>query len=244
MEIYDDGIRLSAILERPGREPGPLAIVIHGFTSAKERPHTIAACEAMRDAGCATLRMDMYGHGESGGEVRKHTLYKWLSNIMAAVDWARSQDFVTDIYLSGHSQGGLAAALAAAIERDRVKGLILRAPAFMIPRCAREGNLLGRAFDPDHIPDEIEVIKGLTLEGNYVRVAQAVRAEEAMDRFTRPVLILHGDRDDVVPLQDSLDASRRYKNCRLEIMEGETHHFDHDPEKMKAAIREWLIRVS
>ena len=244
MEIYDDGIRLSTILERPGREPGPLAIVIHGFTSAKERPHTVAACEAMRDAGCATLRMDMYGHGESGGEFRKHTLYKWLSNIMAAVDWARSQDFVTDIYLSGHSQGGLAAALAAAMERDRVKGLILRAPAFMIPRCAREGNLLGRTFDPDHIPDEIEVIKGLTLEGNYVRVAQAIHAEEAMDRFSGPVLILHGDRDDVVPLRDSLDASRRYKNCRLEIMEGETHHFDHDPEKMKAAIREWLIRVS
>ena len=58
------------------------------------------------------------------------------------------------------------------------------------------------------------------------------------------MLILHGDQDDVVPLQDSVDASRRYKNCRLIIMEGETHHFDRHPEKMKAAIREWLIRVS
>ena len=244
MEIYDDGIRLSAVLERPHQQPSPLVIFIHGFTSSKEKPHSIAACEAMRDAGCATLRMDMYGHGESGGEFRKHTLYKWISNIMAAIDWARSQDFVTDIYLSGHSQGGLAAALAASLERDRVKGLILRAPAFMIPRSARDGNMLGRAFDPDHIPDEIDVIKGLTLEGNYVRVAQAIRVEEAVDRFSGPVLILHGDQDDVVPLQDSLDAARRYKNCQLIVMEGETHHFDRYPEKMKAAIREWLTGVS
>ncbi len=244
MMINDGGIQLSAVLERPGQKPGPLVIVIHGFTSCKEKPHTIAVCEAMREAGCATLRMDMYGHGESGGEFRKHTLYKWISNVMAAIDWARGLDFVTDIYLSGHSQGGLAAALAAAMERDRVKGLILRAPAFMIPRCAREGNLLGWRFDPLHIPDEIALVKGLTLEGNYIRVAQTIHVEEAIDRFTGPVLILHGDQDDTVPLQDSVDAARRYPNCRLEIIAGETHHFDRHPDKMKTITREWLKQAS
>ncbi len=244
MTIIDDGIRLSAVLERPNQHPSPLVIFIHGFTSSKDRPHNIAACEAMRDAGCATLRMDMYGHGESGGEFRKHTLYKWISNIMAAVDWAGGQDFVTDIYLSGHSQGGLAAALAAGMELDRVKGLILRAPAFMIPRCAREGSMLGRNFDPVHIPDEISVIKGLTLEGNYIRVAQTIHAEEAMDRFAGPVLILHGDQDDTVPVQDSVDAARRYRNCRLEIIEGETHHFDRHPDQMKEITREWLKQAA
>ena len=244
MTIIDDGIQLSAVLERPSQNPSPLVIFIHGFTSSKERPHNIAACEAMRDAGCATLRMDMYGHGESGGEFRKHTLYKWISNIMAAIDWAKSLDFVTDIYLSGHSQGGLAAALAGAMEGDRVKGLILRAPAFMIPRCAREGNMLGFCFDPLHIPDEINVIKGLTLDGNYIRVAQTIHVEEAMDRFMGPVLILHGDQDDTVPLQDSVDAARRYRNCQLEIIAGETHHFDRYPDKMKAITREWLKQIN
>ncbi len=246
MTINDDGIQLSAVLERPHQHPSPLVIFIHGFTSSKEKPHNIAACEAMREAGCATLRMDMYGHGESGGEFRKHTLYKWLSNIMTAVDWARSLDFITDIYLSGHSQGGLAAALAAGMEGDRVKGLILRAPAFMIPRCAREGNMLGRRFDPACVPDEIEIsaVKGVTLEGNYIRVAQTIHVEDAMDRFSGPVLILHGDRDDTVPLQDSMDAARRYRNCRLEIIEGETHHFDRHPDQMKEITREWLKQAA
>ena len=240
MVIMDDGIRLSAALERPNQGRCPLVIFLHGFTSSKDRPHNVASCEAMREAGLATLRFDLYGHGESDGEFRKHTLYKWISNTMAVIDYARSLDFVTDIYLSGHSQGGLVAALVAGMEPDRIGGLILRAPAFMIPRCAREGNMLGRRFDPRHVPDEIQTIKGLTLEGNYIRVAQTFFVEEFIDRFTGQVLLIHGDMDDTVPLQDSRSAAMRYQQCRFEIIPGETHHFDQHPEKMKAAIRNWL----
>lgn len=76
LSIMDDGIELRAILERPDQERRPLVIVLHGFTSSKDRAHTVAACEAMREAGFATLRFDLYGHGESGGEFRNHTLYK------------------------------------------------------------------------------------------------------------------------------------------------------------------------
>ncbi len=243
MVIMDDGIQLSAVLERPNQGRNPLVIFLHGFTSSKDRPHNIASCEAMREAGFATLRFDLYGHGESGGEFRKHTLYKWISNTMAVIDYARGLDFVTDIYLSGHSQGGLVAALVAGMEPDRIGGLILRAPAFMIPRCAREGKMLGRAFDPNHIPDEFQTIKGLTLEGSYIRVAQTIRVEDFIERFAGPVLLIHGEEDDTVPLQDSISAARLYQNCRMEILPGETHHFDRDPGRMKAVIREWLNRA-
>ena len=68
--VLDHGVRLVGILERAAAEPGPLVIVLHGFTSSKDRTHTVAACEAMREAGFATLRFDLYGHGESGGEFR------------------------------------------------------------------------------------------------------------------------------------------------------------------------------
>ncbi len=240
--ISDDGIRISFALEMPDNNPGkcPLFIVIHGFTSCKERPHTLAACQAMRDAGFATLRADMYGHGESGGEFENHTLFKWISNIMTLVDHARTLDFVTDIWLSGHSQGGLAAALVAGMEPDRIRGLILRAPAFMIPVGARAGELLGVKFDPDHIPDSIPTIKDLTLGGNYIRVAQMIHAEDAVDRFHGPVLILHGEKDDVVPLRDSEDVAGRYRNGSLTVIPGENHSFEFHQDQMQAVIQEWL----
>lgn len=240
--VTDDGVHLVGILERPSAKPGPLVIVLHGFTSSKDRPHTVAACEAMREAGFSTLRFDLYGHGESGGAFQNHTLHKWRSNTLAVMDWAEQQAFVTELWLSGHSQGGLTAALAAGTAPERVKGLILRAPAFMIPRCAREGTMLGVRFDPDQIPEAFPTIKGLTLNQEYVRSAQAIRVEEAIDAFPGPVLLLHGEADDLVPRRDVEAAAARYRNCRLELIPGETHHFDQAPEQMQALIRDWLRR--
>ena len=242
MTVMDD-VPLSAVLETPEGAPEgcPLVILLHGLTSAKDRPHTLLAAEAMREAGFATLRFDLYGHGESGGEFRKHTLNKWISNTLAVIDHVRGLGY-TDLWLSGHSQGGLVAALAGAMERDRVRGLILRAPAFMIPHGAREGSLLGRDFDPDHIPDDIPVIKGLTLSGNYLREAQAISVEDAADRFRNPVLILQGDEDDLVPAESVKEMAARYADCDLVLLHGETHHFDKHPEEMFRHIKDWMLK--
>lgn len=242
MYINDDGIRLSAVLEKPkDLEKTPLVILLHGFTSSKDRPHNQLAASAMRDAGFATLRFDLYGHGESSGEFRKHTLYKWISNTMAVIDYARGLGY-TELYLSGHSQGGLVASLAAGMEADRISGLILRAPAFMIPQCARDGNLLGQRIDPDHVPDSLPTIKDLTLDGNYIRVAQTIRVEDTAGRFEKPVLIVHGDEDDTVPLTVSQQMAARYKDCSLAVIAGESHHFDRHPEQMQEIIRNWLLK--
>lgn len=243
MIIWDDGIELSAVLEKaPGSEKRKIAVLLHGFTSAKDRPHNIQAAEAMREAGFDTIRFDLYGHGESGGEFRDHTLYKWLSNTLTVIDYVRGMGY-RDILLSGHSQGGLTAALAAGMEKDRINGLILRAPAFSIPRWAREGNMLGVTFDPKHIPESITIIKGLELKGNYARVAQTIRAEDGVDGYKGPVLILHGDADDVVPIADSRDMAKKYAACELVEIRGETHHFDRHPERMREAIRDWLEKT-
>ena len=243
MFIRDDGIQLSAVLEEPdGGGRCPLVILLHGFSSTRDRTHNVLAAAAMRDAGFATLRFDLYGHGESGGEFRNHTLYKWISNTLAVIDFVRQNGW-TELYLSGHSQGGLVAALAAGMERDRIRGLILRAPAFMIPQAARDGNLLGKTFDPDHVPDSVTAVNGLELDGNYFRTAQAVRAEDAADGYKGPVLILHGDEDDTVPLADSRKMAERYADCELAVLSGETHHFDRHPEQMQALIRTWMKKI-
>ena len=242
MIIPDDGIQLSAVLEKPeNTDRCPLVIQLHGFTSAKDRPHNLLAAEAMREAGFATLRFDLYGHGKSGGDFRKHTLYKWISNTMAVIDAALELGY-TELFLSGHSQGGLVAALVGGMEPDRIRGLILRAPAFMIPQAARDGNLLGYRIDPDHVPDSIGTIKDLTLDGNYVRVAQTIHAEEAVNRYKGPVLILLGDGDDTVPPADSRRMAALYQQCELAVIAGETHHFDRHPSQMQEIIREWLMK--
>ena len=145
--LTDDGIRLHAKLDRPeGLEKTPLCIVVHGLTGHMEEPHLCAVSETMNDLGIATLRVELYGHGQSDGAFEDHDLAKWLHNLDTVTDYAKSLDFVTDLYLCGHSQGGLAVVIQAGRRPEEYKAILPLAPALMIPRLAKQ-------FPEDEIPD-------------------------------------------------------------------------------------------
>lgn len=245
MILTDDGINLHTRLDMPHSHNGkcPLVIVIHGFTGHMEERHITATAETFNDLGYATLRVDMYGHGRSGGQFRNHTLFKWMTNAMTVIDYARTLDFVTDLYLCGHSQGGLTVMLAAALKQDVIRGIIPMSPAVTIPEDARRGNVLGLEFDPDHIPEEVSFPNGFVLSGNHIRVSQMIRVEDAIDRYTGPVLLIHGEMDETIPVQASVDAAKRYQNAQLVIIPGETHCYDCHLDEVQAAIRQWMPKV-
>lgn len=239
MYLTEDGIRLHVELDMPAGAPArcPLVVLIHGVTGHMEERHILAVSKAIREAGCAVLRAEMYGHGASGGTFSSHTLYKWLTNALTVIDYARGLDFVTDLYLCGHSQGGLTVMLAGAMMREHVAGLIPLSPACMIPEQARRGVFLGEPFDPEHIPD---LLPGWGVGGNYLRVAQTVRVEDAIDRYDGPVLIVHGTGDETVPPEHSVRAASRYKTCELVLIPGDTHCYDLHLDQVTAAVRTWL----
>ena len=247
MHIIEDGLRLNACLDMPAGvgagEKCPLVVVIHGFTGHMEERHIVAVCQAMNEAGYATLRADMYGHGHSDGQFRDHTLYKWLTNALTLIDYARGLDFVTDVYLCGHSQGGLTAMLAAALKRDVIKGLIPLSPAWMIPEYVRRGILLSEAFDPEHIPEMLHGWDGRELNGNYARVAQTIHVEEAIAQYRGPVLIVHGEEDEAVPVCFAVDAAGMYADAELVLVPGDDHCYNRHLETVTAAVGDWLKRV-
>ncbi len=238
--INDDGIRLHAKLEKPeGAEKCPLCIVIHGFTGHMEEPHILAVSEALRDCGIATLRVEMYGHGKSDGEFRNHTLYKWVTNALAVVDYAKTLDFVTDLYITGHSQGGLLTMLIAGMRTDDFKAVMPLSPAWMIPDGARAGNMLGIPYDPKHIPDELS--NGmLRLSGNYIRVAQTIHPEDEIARYEGPVLLIQGDQDEAVPLSYAKKAAELYKNAKLVIIPGDDHCYTRHLSQVVDAVKEYF----
>lgn len=240
--IESDGTRLHAKLDRPeGAEKGPLCILIHGFTGHMEEDHIKAAQKAMNDAGVSVLRVEMYGHGGSDGEFKDHTLYKWVTNALAAVKYAKSLDFVTDLYLSGHSQGGLLTMLVGGMCPDDFKALLPLSPAWMIPEIAREGNVLGTSFDPKHIPDMI-TSGSWELSGDYIRVAQTIHMEDEIERFEGPVLIIHGDADETVPFSYAEKAAKLYKNAELVPIHGDDHCFTKHLNEMADAVRAFFLR--
>ena len=242
MFIQEDGLRLNARLDMPEKagDRCPLVIVIHGFTGYMDETHIEAVSRGINEAGFATLRVEMYGHGHSDGEFKDHTLYKWLTNALTVIDYARKLDFVTDLYLCGHSQGGLTVMLAAALKHDVIRGIIPLSPACMIPEEARAGKMLEVSFDPDHIPDELHGWDGRTLNGNYLRVAQTIRVEEAVSRFRGPVLIVHGDADETVPVRYGIDAAKAYHDAKLVLIPGDDHCYNFHLDQVVKAVKDWL----
>lgn len=251
--VEHDSIPLHVRLDAPGqalemdRGNGrrcPLVIVQHGFTGHMEERHIVGVSRALNEAGFATLRTELYGHGKSGGHFQDHTLFKWLSEMMTIVDYAKKLEFVSDLYLCGHSQGGLLVMLAGAMEQDRIRAVIALSPAAMIPEQARKGVMLGMSFDPVCLPEVLEMENGLRLGSNYLRAAQALFVEPAIDAYRKPILIIHGDSDETIPLQVSVDAANRYSDAKLVVIPGDNHCYDCHLDLVESELKEYMKQFS
>lgn len=241
--ITDDGIRLHAKLDMPeNTQKCPLVILIHGLTGHMEEAHIIAAQKVMNEAGFAVLRAEMYGHGQSEGRFEDHTMFKWVANALKVTEYAKTLDFVTDLYISGHSQGGLLTMIIAGMRPDDFRAAIPLSPALVIPDGARKGSMLKIEFDPDHIPEEVD-LKGEKLKGDYFRTAQLIHIEDSIRRFRKPVLLIHGDADEAVDISYSFYADELYENSRLVIIPGDTHCYDHHLDMMTDALKEFLLEM-
>ncbi|MBR2257871.1 MAG: alpha/beta fold hydrolase [Blautia sp.] len=245
--LVEDGLRIHSKLDFPEEtaDKYPLVIIIHGYTGHMEEAHITAVARAATESGFAALRVELYGHGGSDGLFKNHTLYKWVTQALAVVDYARGLDFVTDVILCGHSQGGLTVILTAAMKRDVLKALIPLSPANMIPEYARQGNVLHAQFDPENIPDTLTVLRQgepAEMDGNYIRVAQSIHVEEAIRQYKGPVLIVHGDEDEAVPVEYGIDAAKSYANAKLVLIPGDTHCYNLHLDQMTEAVKEFLAQ--
>lgn len=251
--IDDDGIRLHAKLDMPegitdeeaeaGSVKCPLCIVIHGLTGHMEETHIVAVSNLMNELGIATLRVEMYGHGASEGEFRNHNLFKWLNNAMTVTDYAKSLPFVTDMYVCGHSQGGAATIFLAGMEPEVFKAAIPLSPATIITWCARTGIEFGNEFDPDNVPGEMYVNSEQAVSGNYIRAAQMLDIDWAIDHYKKPVLIVHGDEDEAIPVEYSVKAAEKYKDARLVVIPGDDHCYNYHLDQVLEAVREFMKSV-
>ena len=233
--LTDDGIRLHAKLDRPeGLEKMPLCIIVHGLTGYMEEEHIVAISAAMNDLGIATLRVELYGHGQSDGAFEDHDLAKWLHNLDTVTDYAKSLDFVTDLYLCGHSQGGLAVVIQAGRRPEAYKAILPLAPALMIPRLAKQ-------FPEDEIPDCFYFHEQRIAQG-YILANRALDVDAAIRNYHGPVLLVQGMADTTIVPQDTVDAAKVYENATLVTIDGDTHCFDYHLDKVVEAVKEFMAK--
>lgn len=238
-----NGMNLFTRFRMPDVESGqqvPLVIMIHGLTGCMDEAQLDAVCDDAIELGMASLQMDMYGHGKSGGDFHDHTVTKWVEEINYIVDEAAADERFSDIYLAGHSQGGLAVLLAGAKKLDLVKAMVLLSPAECIVTDSIKGRFFDTVFDKDNIPDNLTFWECFTLGSEYLRDAMNTDYMAAVKAFTKPVLIVHGTDDEAVPFPDSEKLVEEYENATLVPIKGDLHCFDYHLDMMKKSVYDFL----
>lgn len=239
--IECDGIKVHAKLDFPQEQEEKMhvLVLIPGLTGHIEERHILAVKDTALACGYAVLRSELYGHGKSGGDFADHTVLLWMQEAMRVIDYARSLPFCRDVILSGHSQGGLTAVLAAGMMFDKIKAAMPMSPAINI----WDGACKGRYFDMEFengIPEVVPRGDGRKLSGNYIRAAAMLPVEEAVGKFRKPVLVIHGTDDAAVPYSWAKWLEKRYADMQLVTIEGDDHGYNHHLDQVLTAVKQFL----
>jgi alpha/beta superfamily hydrolase len=197
----------------------------HGFESSKDGAKWLALAPKFYDAGFASFRFSYRGCGEgvekSEGRFEDTTLSGRIWDYKAALDYIETTGVAKDrIGVVGSSFGGV---IAIAARDDRVKAMVLLAT-------------------PSHFPLWQQLSD---LRENFHRELQKYDIPEDIRRIRCPILIIHGDSDDVVPLKDAYKLYEKANEPKkLKMIEGGSHIFD-NPEHLEEIVNlslEWFKR--
>lgn len=239
--------KLSAVVYRPDLQEGEkssLVILMHGFMSEKrERVMTTIASE-LQEKGIAYIRFDFNGHGDSEGDFQNMTVANEIEDAKKIYEYARSLDFVGDIVLLGHSQGGVVASMVAGdLGSENISGLVLMAPAAVLKDDALNGEMFGVRFDPVNIPEYVQVFNR-RVGREYIKVAQTLPIYETAARYEGPVCIIHGMSDEIVPYSYGERYKDGYKDAALHLVEGENHAFSRKLDEVKNIVVDFWVSLN
>jgi alpha-beta hydrolase superfamily lysophospholipase len=199
-------------------------VILHGAGSCKENHHDFA--RAALAAGFGAIAFDQRGHGDSEGPMDAGV----LDDVASMADLLRAR--MTErfgpgpahrVALRGSSLGGYLAILAAPVARADAVVAICPASAAGLLR-----GLTGGAFRFDANVPELE------------RFLIAHDLQSAVVDMTIPLLLMHAEGDEQVPVEHSreLAEAAAHPRSRLVAVPGGHHRsVQHDPELNAVALR-------
>lgn len=240
---------MCGILSTPSAEkPESIFILCHGFSTSKDGRTNTQLEKILNDNGLATFRFDFFGHGESGGSFEDITITEAVDDVLQALNLVKKTGYKR-IGLIGSSFGGIASTLAAS-QTSNLFLLALKSPVsdYMEILTLRnhggekieDWKKKGALFFKDANDSDLK------LKYAFVEDAQKADGYNAAKKITIPTLIVHGAQDETVPVEQSIKASRLFKNGRLEILEGADHIYSQprDFDKMIRLISNFILAHS
>lgn len=218
----------------------PGLVLCHGFpTRGRESPQSGKSFPELADRiaaelGWLVLTMNFRGCAKAEGDF---SLMGWLDDVHAAVGHVEALG-VEGVWLCGFGTGG-SLALGEGARNPVVRGVAAMAAPGDFDDWARHPRRLllharqtGVIRDPEFPP----ALDRWAAELREVRPIEAARA-----LAPRPLLVVHGDSDDLTPLADGRAIAAAHGSAELRILNGAGHELRHDPRAV-AVLLGWLAR--
>jgi putative redox protein len=236
-------LQLACYLARPVGRQGPLPglILCHGFPvgplDARQSAGTFPELvdRVANELGWVGMTFTFRGCGTSEGDF---SLQGWVNDLRAAIAHLIEQTQPLGIWLVGTNTGGSLATCVAA-DDPRVRGAALLSPRADFDDWAASP----RKF-LDHARD-IGAVRTPGYPQNFDEWARELRRFRPVDAARRvaprPLLVMHGDDDESVPVTDARQLAEAHGAAELRVFEGAGHRLRHDPRAV-AVLLGWLDR--
>ena len=250
-----DGLHLASTLVMPaGPSSGRAVVLVHGGGVTREEGGFFTRLAAgLGEAGVASLRFDLRGHGESEGRQEELTLATILNDIRVAVAHVREAADVRRISLLGASfTGGICAYYAARCSSELDRLILLNPQLDYRWRTIDSRSYWVNGYLSDDMAQQLER-QGFIQFTPTLRHGRPILNEAfwfevraVLQQITAPTLVVHGTKDTFVPIEASREAMNLFTiEHRLVEIEGAQHGFavHDDPQYLNPQSQEWQAFV-
>jgi uncharacterized protein len=249
-----DGLHLASTLVTPDVQADRAVILVHGGGVTREEGGFFARlADGLAEAGVASLRFDLRGHGESEGHQEDLTLATILNDIRVALAHVQQVTGASALSLLGTSFSGGICGYYAAKRSSEIHRLVLLNPQL---------NYKWRTIDSqsywshDYLSDDVA---HQLSENGYIQFKPSLRHGRAilnevfwlephivLGEIAAPTLIVHGTKDTFVPVESSREAVRQLTaEHKLVEVDGAQHGFavHEDPQYLNPQSQAWQAFV-
>lgn len=217
------GNRLVGDLHRAGSELGPVLLLCHGMESTRGGTKQTAIVERFVPLGFSVLRFDFSFVGDSEGDFEDMTISGEVEDALGALDFLDGLR-PGPVTIVGSSLGGAVSLLAASRASDRVAAVATIA-------AVTDTALFAAGMSDEEIARWRETGKrawGTSyLRSGFLDDAERLDIPVAVAGLDKPMLVMHGDSDPVVPpAHGDLLARVAGDRARLVSFPGVGHRFE------------------
>lgn len=223
----------------------PLIIFAHGFKGYKDWGHFPLIARKLAESGFAILKFNFSHNGGTLDEpvdfpdleaFSQNNYFKEQQDLGLIIDWVFKAQKLPNanwnrnkVYLIGHSRGGSMVTLKAAHDKKVKKVVSWAAVSNLFDRLPSQEEIqkwkekgvryIANTRTNQQMPMRFQFVESLYKFENELNI------EAACKQLTIPHLIIHGSKDEAVPLQMAHNLKKWNPQAKLKVIDGAGHTF-------------------